>query len=873
MTQSLEDKYPGAEQGHPLCSQLKKQHSPPSSEEAVGNSKSSSSNNNRNDAVFQANVPPPSHQPHLPSAVPSVVAYPVSVPHWAHNAPPPPPPGTSHFPISMQGGYVFPNQPPPPLVTNGDAATIAFVAAMSTVQPLYAIPGVPLQSIHTHYPGTAGFQVEPMDLSVPVVAQQPVTVHHFVQPDGIVFTASHPLHAPVTLDQSQAIPVTNAVHNTPTHIQNNFTNVQVAPPYDPHQGIVNATPGFHSDSHIVHIPPDVDPPSVSSQETNIKTVQQSETNKPLTNKNNESPKSQSNNNVTSSKPIPVSSSSSKFEFVGPMVFGPDNISSSKKPFTIGKVTAQSEVSLTVSNGVAKLNISDNAEASSSNVTGSPVSLKSTQEVSTPEIAKTVQVPLSEPSVPSVSSQPPIDKLSPTTETKFTEANQPSVTTSPTQAAPQPQTPRMWSSLFGKSKVNNSISSTSPTPVALSPPPVLSAPADEVKSVRYWQEKEKAEAKRNPVPPQKVVPVGVQSDPIAPKILDVLSSLPVVHTPLVIQPRGLVNGSNVCFMNATLQVLMGCPPFIHLFRAFKNLPPRQNSGSCTPIFDSLIEFVNSFHNGQRVKSQGSKNKKGAHMDINVGQPFSPASLLSVAQDILGLRIGIQHDAEEFLSKILMICHEELENVLKLNHSYALNNNNQEIATNNGHVDGSEVDDDVDGDDESWQKVGPKNHHVETNVGENVHSVADALQRLNLSETLHDIDGLKIQGQRRMFFDVLPPVLIMHLKLFQYSDGNGKKIQKKIDFDVDLTIPKETLSRVGKNKYMSPKSRSYKLFGVVNHHGLKMTDGHYTSDVFLPIASGWLRFDDSEVYAIHEKQVLQHSDRHMPYLLFYRRMDVS
>ena len=30
-----------------------------------------------------------------------------------------------------------------------------------------------------------------------------------------------------------------------------------------------------------------------------------------------------------------------------------------------------------------------------------------------------------------------------------------------------------------------------------------------------------------------------------------------------------------------------------------------------------------------------------------------------------QIGIQHDAEEFLSKILMICHEELENVMKLN----------------------------------------------------------------------------------------------------------------------------------------------------------------------------------------------------------------
>ena len=38
----------------------------------------------------------------------------------------------------------------------------------------------------------------------------------------------------------------------------------------------------------------------------------------------------------------------------------------------------------------------------------------------------------------------------------------------------------------------------------------------------------------------------------------------------------------------------------------------------------------------------------------------------------------------------------------------------MATNNGHVGESAVDGDIDEDDESWQKVGPKNHHVETNV---------------------------------------------------------------------------------------------------------------------------------------------------------------
>ena len=62
-------------------------------------------------------------------------------------------------------------------------------------------------------------------------------------------------------------------------------------------------------------------------------------------------------------------------------------------------------------------------------------------------------------------------------------------------------------------------------------------------------------------------------------------------------------------------------------------------------------------------------------------------------------------------------------------------------------------------------------------------------------------------------------------------------------------------------------------VVSHHGDRMNGGHYTSDVSLPAAGGWLRFDDTEVVPIQEADVLDYSDGTMPYLLFYRRMDVA
>ena len=491
-------------QDHPSCSQPKKQQPLQSSVEVE-------CRRGRDETVFQANLPPPSHQPHLPSAVPPVVAYPVPVHHWAQNAPPPPPPGASHFPMSMQAGYVFPNQPPPPLVTNGDAATIAFVAAMSSGQPVYAIPGVPLQSIHNHYPGSGSYhQIEPMDLSVPVPPQQPVTVHHFVQPDRIVFTPSHhPHQAPVPVAQLPPNPGTNTCGHTATQASHNLPNV---PPYNPHQHLDNVSHASHSGSHIVLSPPEIDPASLSQQEPKAKTEQRSEVDKPSVNKSPESSTSQSNCKDTISKSPPVSSSSSGVEFVGPIVFGMDNNISSQEKLA-------NDESASVKTDLAMLNISDNAESNSSNVPGSTVDAKSTQAGSShPEGAKS-GVPVTNPPVPSsISSQPPADTSSPT-ETTHAEEKQLSVTPTSAQTAPQPQAPRMWSSLFGKSKTTNPVSPTSSSEGhVLGPVPLNPATPEEVKSVRYWQEKEQVEAKLNLTSTEKVIPVGIQNDPIAPKIL-------------------------------------------------------------------------------------------------------------------------------------------------------------------------------------------------------------------------------------------------------------------------------------------------------------------------------------------------------------------
>jgi len=63
----------------------------------------------------------------------------------------------------------------------------------------------------------------------------------------------------------------------------------------------------------------------------------------------------------------------------------------------------------------------------------------------------------------------------------------------------------------------------------------------------------------------------------------------------------------------------------------------------------------------------------------------------------------------------------------------------------------------------------------------------------------------------------------------------------------------------------------LFAVVYHDGKEASKGHYITDVFHTGYNCWLRYDDSSVKPIGEKQVLQTHTPRVPYLLYYRRFD--
>lgn len=144
---------------------------------------------------------------------------------------------------------------------------------------------------------------------------------------------------------------------------------------------------------------------------------------------------------------------------------------------------------------------------------------------------------------------------------------------------------------------------------------------------------------------------------------------------------------------------------------------------------------------------------------------------------------------------------------------------------------------------------------------VRNVADALRGLTRPERLQgDFNsprGKDVLATKQVFIESLPPVLILHLKRFQFdAEGHGTvKIWKHIDYPLDLEIPREALSRQKRQVVSDGAMPKYKLISVVYHHGKNASGGHYTVDVRRQDGKDWLRLDDTILRRVHSKDVAE------------------
>ncbi|XP_064639980.1 ubiquitin carboxyl-terminal hydrolase 10-like isoform X2 [Lineus longissimus] len=459
-------------------------------------------------------------------------------------------------------------------------------------------------------------------------------------------------------------------------------------------------------------------------------------------------------------------------------------------------------------------------------------------------------------------------------------------------------PTSWASLF---------KNTTPSQPARGPMPFVSQanPEDRAREAQ----KEKLE---------KIETVSLEDDKTAKHIGNQLLDIQLSHRPASLQPRGLINRGNWCYVNATLQALLACPPFFNLLKSLSAIKEKLRGPSSTPITDSLLVFVNEF---SFMKFPGMKNpgKRDRIQDISPGIPFEPSyvyKMLTKIKSTDAFKQGKQEDAEEFLSCVLNGIHDEMVAVMDL----AKGKPAQEKAgeanheESNGYVNDNESSEE----DDEWKQVGPKKKSVVTRVAdfskspvsnifcgqirsvlhqsgsresatlepfftlpldiqsEKVWTVKDALDGFVSRESLQGFTCSKtkveIEATRRIMLEVLPPVLILHLKCFVYNkDGGIQKVIKKIDYGIDLEVNKDLLSTNLKGK-VSNQQRSYKLFAVIYHLGKHAAGGHYTVDIYHNGINGWIRIDDGMVKVIPVGQVLKFTAPKVPYLLYYRRCDL-
>ncbi|KAK3942258.1 hypothetical protein QBC46DRAFT_78067 [Diplogelasinospora grovesii] len=370
----------------------------------------------------------------------------------------------------------------------------------------------------------------------------------------------------------------------------------------------------------------------------------------------------------------------------------------------------------------------------------------------------------------------------------------------------------------------------------------------------------------------------------------------------LEPRGLVNTGNMCYMNSILQVLIACVPFYDFLDQVSK-KAAYSFKSETPLLDAMIMFMREFKViDSAVSVEQLRRRLKAEELEQYGEPFTPEFIYDAIKKLprfANMRRGHQQDAEEFLGFLLEGLHDECAQAMRV----APASTNSTAPTSPSAS--SKINDIPDGGDD-WLEVGPRQKPAVTrssgfpntsspitkifggqlrselrvpglkssvtlepyqplqlDIGSpEVRNIVDALKGLTRPETLHgDFNsprGKDVRATKQVFIESLPPVLILHLKRFQFdAEGHGTvKIWKKIGYPLELEIPHEVFSRQKRNTALADGSLpKYRLITVVYHHGKNASGGHYTVDVRRQDGREWIRMDDTVIRRLRSEDVAE------------------
>ncbi|KAI0861587.1 hypothetical protein F4860DRAFT_475595 [Xylaria cubensis] len=379
-----------------------------------------------------------------------------------------------------------------------------------------------------------------------------------------------------------------------------------------------------------------------------------------------------------------------------------------------------------------------------------------------------------------------------------------------------------------------------------------------------------------------------------------------HKIAFIEPRGLVNTGNMCYMNSVLQALIFCTPFYD-FLDHVSKAASHSFKSETPLIDAMIMFLREYKVIHSASSEDQLRKRLKNEELEqYGDAFTPEIVYDAMkrlQTFATMQRGHQQDAEEFLGFLLQALDNECTHVMRqLNESSA--GNMYSTTTPTGASTPTTV-----SDANEWLEVGRKQRAAVTrssglptasspiskvfsgqlrstlrvpgltdsvtfetyqplqlDIGDaHVNNIVDALKHLTRSEKLTgDFGSPRVDAKpttKQVLIESVPPVLILHLKRFSYnaSENSTGKLWKNIDYPLELELPKEMFSPAKRNALHAEGvgSLKYRLTAAVYHHGKSASGGHYTVDLRRQDGQEWIRVDDTVIRRIRSEDVAESS----------------
>ncbi|KAK3996698.1 hypothetical protein QBC44DRAFT_137151 [Cladorrhinum sp. PSN332] len=474
-----------------------------------------------------------------------------------------------------------------------------------------------------------------------------------------------------------------------------------------------------------------------------------------------------------------------------------------------------------------------------------------------------------------------------TESTSTDAAQPAPAV---QHAPGPSKPKLWAGLFSKP-------STSVAPTA------TAAPQTHIDANGTVAEDSAAAAAAAAAT---TGTVGGFPKTIAATLAEALHSYhpgPIEKLPFL-EPRGLVNTGNMCYMNSVLQVLIYCLPFYD-FLDQVGKKAAHSFKSDTPLIDAMIMFMREFKIIDSAASIDLLRRRLKPEELEqYGDSFTPEFVYEAIRKLprfASMRRGHQQDAQEFLGFLLEGLHDECTHVMRaapVSTASTAPNSSASSPTLASKPEGAD----------DWLEVGPRQRaavtrssghsHTQSPINKifgghlrselrvpgnknsvtlepyqplqldigapEIRNIIDALKGLTRPETLYgDFNsphGKNVKATKQLFIESVPPVLILHLKRFQFdAEGQGGtvKIWKKVGYPLEFEFPQEVLSRSKRNSILAENTGTpkYRLVGVVYHHGKNASGGHYTVDVRRQDGREWIRIDDTIIRRVRSEDVAE------------------